>query len=518
MWNSIMFGAALLLGQTDAAPPVPRAQLLPPVGGQPRVVAGPVSSTVYTQQPDGSFAARPGVPRAVPSSRVVYTQQPNGTLVAQPAARPTGARVVFQEPAGEREIGERPGVRPEGPTASDSNAEQPNGEATNGEATNGETKNGEEKNGEEEPWRLFPNEVAGFKVTGFVYGTGVYNATNSGNRYNGPLTMSDQEGAFLNQLYLSFDRAMVKDEFRLGGNLTLLYGNDYNASQSFGWELDDGRLITPETQRWNTGQDYGLAVPQLYAEVGTAQASLVVGHFWTPIGYNVVPAIGNFFNTQPYSFMHGQPFTHWGTMAKYNPNDNWSSYFGVVNGWGALDRQSDSAGFIFGAKYTADENKWFNSTNFYTGQEPENLGTGYGNRTLVNNITYVELTEKFSFLHELNVGVQQNDRLGSSTYYSFSPYLFYKLSDNLKAGFRMDIFRDPGGFVAGVRNGNPNTGPYNGTFWVLNAGLNWSPNGSKNLMIRPEVRYDWFGGQGDPFDAGRRDNMFLAVLGAYYLF
>ncbi len=379
----------------------------------------------------------------------------------------------------------------------------------------------DDKNGngdkDEGPWRFIQKPVCGYTVTGFVYGTANVNPLNNGTRYNGPLTMSDQEGVFLNQLYLSIDRAM-EDTFTLGGGVTLMYGNDYNASQSFGWELRPGRLIGPGTQNWNTGKDYGLALPQLFAEFGTKKLSLVLGHFWTPIGHCVVPANGNFFNTQPYSYMNGQPFDHWGGMVKYNPNDNWATYFGVVNGWGALDRQLDSAGLIFGAKYIADQSKWYNNFQMFIGQEPENLGANYGNRTLVNNVTYYKASECLELVHEFTLGVQENEGLGASTYYGFSPYLFRKINDNLKFGIRADIFRDPGGIVAGIRTGNPNTGPYNGTFYSVNAGLNWTPHGSKNLMVRPEIRYDWFDGNGRPYDAGNRKEMLMLMVGAYMLF
>src|SRR5262245_21353627 len=179
--------------------------------------------------------------------------------------------------------------------------------------------NGEEKKADEGPWRLFPDEIAGFKVTGWVYGTGVYNATNGGGtRYNGPMSMSDQEGAYLNQLYLSVSRSL-KEEFSWSATVDAFYGNDYNASQSRDWELRNAR---GSVHRWNTGQEYGTVSPQSYVEAGTSKYSVKVGHFWTPIGYMVVQATGNFFNTQPYGFMATNPFTHWGALGTANVSDN----------------------------------------------------------------------------------------------------------------------------------------------------------------------------------------------------
>ncbi len=380
---------------------------------------------------------------------------------------------------------------------------------------------GEAPAADDGPWRLFPDEIAGFKITGFIYGTGVYNSTNGGGtRYNGPLTMSDQTGVFLNQGLISFDRAM-KECFSIGGNLTAFYGNDYNASQSFGQELQSGgRLIGPATQKWNSGQDYGLAIPQSYVEFGTTKASVMVGHCWTPIGYNVVYATGNFFNTQPYSYMHGQPFDHWGVMAKFAPNDHWSGYIALYNGWGALNRGDNTYGPAAQLKYTADEKKWYSNLQFISTQEPETRGPGYGNRTLFNHVFDYNVSDKVEFVFETTYGIQANPNSGGqATYYGLSPYLFYKINDCLKAGFRYDHFHDPGNIVAGIRTGNPNVGPYTGNFNALNAGLNWAPNGSKNLMVRPEVRYDYFNGDGlQPYNAGNRDHMWLFVLGAYYQF
>ena len=39
-----------------------------------------------------------------------------------------------------------------------------------------------------------------------------------------------------------------------------------------------------------------------------------LGHFYTPIGYEVVPANGNFFYTHAYTMQYGEPFTHTGVL------------------------------------------------------------------------------------------------------------------------------------------------------------------------------------------------------------
>jgi len=104
--------------------------------------------------------------------------------------------------------------------------------------------NGEEEKEEEDegPTRLFPDEILGFKITGWAYGTANYNATNSGNtRYNGPMTTNDQEGVYLNQLWVNINRSLKDDELSWGANLDVFFGNDYLSSLSRGFENDNAR-------------------------------------------------------------------------------------------------------------------------------------------------------------------------------------------------------------------------------------------------------------------------------------
>ena len=403
------------------------------------------------------------------------------------------------------------------------NGKDANGKNGNGKDGNGKDGNGNgdgEKEKDDGPWRLVQKPVAGFNVTGWIYGTGVANATNGSSRYNGPLTMNDQEGVFLNQFWLNFNKPLEKDCFSVGANLDVFFGNDYLASLSRGFENARARGVLP---RWWNNQDYGIAIPQAYLEFGHSKLNMKVGHFYTPHGYMVIQAPSNFFNTLPYGFMMTNPFTHWGAQLNAAVGDQTTVMFAIVNGWDALDRPTNAAAYMGGVKYAFKEDKGFISCNVITGLEPENLNTGYDNRTLVTNVLDYKLNDRVEFVFENNLLWQDNRGLGTSFSHSYIPYLFYKINDCWRIGARYEYFRDPGGFIAASRAGNPNNGPFvspgifTGDMHSLCFGLNWAPHGSKNLMIRPEVRYDWFDGAGpQPFNGD--DHQLMFVLGAWFQF
>lgn len=48
-----------------------------------------------------------------------------------------------------------------------------------------------------------------------------------------------------------------------GGRVDLLYGEDFPNATSLGWE------VNPGVRDWNSGEYYGIALPQLYGEVGS---------------------------------------------------------------------------------------------------------------------------------------------------------------------------------------------------------------------------------------------------------
>jgi len=124
-----------------------------------------------------------------------------------------------------------------------------------------------------------------------------------------------------------------------GGRIDLLYGTDFLYTVAAG--LDAYRTYPDPVElsgpRWASSRYYGLAMPQLYGEVGTQELNIKFGHFYTLIGYEVVPAIGNFFYTHAYTMQYGEPFTHTGILGTWMPNDQLTIIGGITNGWNNWD-------------------------------------------------------------------------------------------------------------------------------------------------------------------------------------
>ena len=108
---------------------------------------------------------------------------------------------------------------------------------------------------------------------------------------------------------------------------------------------------------------------------------------------------------------------------------------------------------------------------------------------------------------------------GTAYWYGIDQYLYYNLNDCWKAGMRFEWFRDEDGTRVGLnRPSNPNKVPFVGNFYSVTAGLNRLP--TDNLIVRPEIRYDWFGNSQPrlPFDDGTEDSQLLLGIDAILVF
>jgi hypothetical protein len=360
--------------------------------------------------------------------------------------------------------------------------------------------------------------------------------------WNGPVTFNDRAWqGMMNQLYLVNERTLDTEDggWDWGGRVDLLYGTDYIYTTARGLDAFQAGEPGAAAPRWGSNKYYGLAMPQLYGELGYNDLAVKFGHFYTIIGYEVVPAIGNFFYTHAYCMQYGEPFTHTGILTTWTPNDQITFYNGIVNGWDNWDDGTGTFGAVTNAYPSAGSNASYlggatmknsDATQTLTiaaisGNENPIFGTPIvGNRSMFSTVYVNELSDKLTYVFQNDNGWQFNAfGVGSNPaqWYGINQYLFWNFTDSLIGGMRFEWFRDNNGYrvVNPLRNyafGQTPWGTgYAGNFWALTWGLNYKPNA--NWIIRPELRYDWYNGQagtdnnGDPtlpFGRGDRDSQF----------
>ncbi len=370
-----------------------------------------------------------------------------------------------------------------------------------------------------EPKRLIGNPgCTKINITGWLDMGMTGNSDNPALRYNGTLAPNDRNEFQFNQLYMVMEKALKTDDCKwdIGGRVDLLYGTDYIYCESLGFETNpDG------SPKWNAGIDYGLAMPQIYVDVGYGKMDLKVGRFYTTIGYESMMAINNFFYSMNYALRFAEPTTHTGGLLTLKHSDELSLFIGGVNGQDETDGVVDSLGALTGFAYTPKDKKYALNFAIMTGcLDPTNDLTVYAPRTYFSTYLTYNLNKKWQSVTQLDAGWQQNFDLqgDQADFWSFTQYLFYTINDCWKAGLRYDMFVDDqatklGGLrFGGLPGGNPLPLPSGnaGTVQAITAGLNWTPN--PNFRLRPELRWDWFGGSGLPlFDDRTKNSQFTVA-------
>ncbi len=367
------------------------------------------------------------------------------------------------------------------------------------------------------------------KIGGWL-NTGItYNATDPGDRFNGPITFGDRSAELqMNQLNLFVQRSVATEgsSWDFGGRFDVMYGSDAVFTQAYGvpaFELGTGQPLdrgTWDLDITSNSRFYSFAIPQAYLEayipIGNG-LNVKAGHFYTPIGYETVPAPDNFFYTHAYTMQYGEPFTHTGIMANYTIDKNWAVMGGAVTGsatggWdGGWDQQLGNWAGLMGATWTSNSK----ATSF-------NISGTYGARSEISDddwsmysaVLKHNITDKMHLVlqhdHGFADGLAVNGRLQDTEWYGINTHLTYDIQDNLVAGIRGEWFRDDDG-VRVCAPGRTAARCAAGSFYAVTAGVTWKP--VKWLNLRPNVRYDWVDSNApvgsQPFDGGNQKDQFL---------
>jgi len=380
---------------------------------------------------------------------------------------------------------------------------------------------------------------SGIKFGGWIHGGATFNPS-SAHGFNGPVTFADQANRFqLNQLNFFLERA-VKTEGKgwdVGFRADFMFGTDAIFTQAYGnpaFDVNNGRPLS-DRGNWdldiccNSSRTYGIAIPQAFAEIYAPIGNglnVKVGHFYTPIGYETVPAPNNFFYTHAYTMQYGEPFTHTGVLSNYAINKNFNAMAGAIGGsgtggWdGNFDKQMENWGGIGGITWTSDDYK--TSLNI----------SGTGSTTSTRNSSFWGMysvvmkhmfTDKTHFIVQHDHGFADNVLLANNVYsgvikdaawYGINTHLYYDVTPDVSIGVRAEWFRDRDGFrvwspgrVTAATNHLGRSYASNvgllGTstpadYYAVTIGANWKAaktlklgwQGLSQLNIRPNIRYD----------------------------
>ena len=364
-----------------------------------------------------------------------------------------------------------------------------------------------------DPWTLpQPDCLKDHNITigGWLDG-GIY-GNQWGNPSNGPVGLRGiGDGFTADQTWFYAERKTDTKGcgWDIGGRVDYVFGVDGPQTQSFGdHSFDYG---------WNTSPQYGSAMPQVYTEIAYNDVKVKVGHFYTPIGYEVVQAPQNFFYSHSYSHTFGEPFTHTGALASYQRNEKTTWYGGWVDGWDEGFGDNNHGSMFLGGFSTNLSDKatfaWYVSAGTL-GNGMAFPGAASGDLYYNCFIFTYKLTDKWTYILEHDLGSNYNVNPGSvdNQWYEVNSYLTYKINDCWSFGGRAEWFQDPQG--ARVSAGS------RGNYFSATGGFNYRPHA--NVTIRPELRYDWFNGfagtTAEPFNGGTASTQLSGGFDAIFTF
>ena len=369
-----------------------------------------------------------------------------------------------------------------------------------------------------QPFSLFGNccglQKAGIKVGGWLEQGITFNGGVPADRFNGPVATNDRDGEYqMNQFWLYAVRPIDTGGcgVDIGGRIDMLYGSDFRFGINYGLEDKINAVDNP----------YGMVIPQAYMEIGINNLSVKLGHFAGILDYEAVPSVANPFFSHSYCYGYTVPQLVTGALADYKLTDRLSIAGGFHRGWMMFEDMNHNLDFMGGVKWASRDKRTNINFGVSTGaQDP----AGQQERFVYSLVVKRQVTKKFQYILVHNLGFE-NDAVISrqqvrqdGEWYGINQYFLYQINPRWSAGLRFEWLRDDDGArIFGVPNAIPPVktwpgGPgFAGDFYEMTAGLNWRPH--PNVVVRPEVRWDWYDGTVDvnndlPFDAGNSDDQF----------
>jgi hypothetical protein len=366
-------------------------------------------------------------------------------------------------------------------------------------------------------------EDAGINIVGWVEGGYSFN-----NRHHsqepaispGPFNHEVGNHFMMNQLGLHVERQVDSKKFDVGGAVEVIYGTDAAFTHSSGWGFG-GDEPTGDDVSVKYRPYYQFDVTQAYVDVNLPIGNglkMRMGKFLTLQGYEYVNPTNNAFYSHSWTFS-AAPYSVTGIVGIYSLNDQWSVTAGVSRGWDMTMEDNNGAIDGIGSISFAPSSEFSVTLNWNVG--PEDTGDTSHYRTVINPLVSWQVTKELKLgleaLYIYDGGANAGAAGKSHAYgdvWSAAGYIGYTVNDYLTLNGRLE------GYHTSVASAPDETqafgtlaAPYGGSLNVysitLGATITPMPDNFvlKNLMIRPEIRYDFtdstknkfFGASGGPF-------------------
>ena len=342
----------------------------------------------------------------------------------------------------------------------------------------------------------------GIDVGGWVQAGMTANFEDPQDRYNGPMLTNDRVGDLqMNQLWLYAQKPVDTGGcgIDVGGRFDMFYGTDWRAAYCHGLGWEDLRLNGPD-------QLYGLSLAQMYAEFAVNDLSVKIGRMTGILGYEVVPPMGNFFYSHSYTMCYGEPLLITGLMADYKVSEQFKVTAGFHQGIHQWDNNNGELNLQAGLTWTSRDQRLSAAYAFDIGRNEFLPALFHLKQEYLHSIVLkYQLTKRMLYVIQSDYGYANAEAgFEDADWYGINQYVRYTLGKKWSAGMRIEWFRDDDGTrVMGVGNldaqGWEGAPGYEGSFTALTLGLNWTPK--SNILVRPEVRWDWYNGSPNPAGA-----------------
>ncbi len=377
-------------------------------------------------------------------------------------------------------------------------------------------------------------------ITGHTEAGVTFNSVNPPDGVNfGHLFTDKANRLLLNQSVWTIQRPLDPKAtgYDFGFKVQTLYGSDARSTQFLG----EFAHSIDSINQFNIVEAHALAHLPWLTEGGI---DMKVGHYVTLEGAEVIYAPDNPLYSHSYIFNFGIPFKHTGIMTITHANPTVDIYAGVDTGVNTTfgnngvpsrnNGDNNKAGAFHGG---IGFNNLLNgaltilATTHIGPENPDTPGTRAAcacnpNSALryLNDVTAtLKVNDKLTLITDLNYIRDDGFRADG---YGVAQYVVYTINDWLKVAGRGEIWRDNNGFFVAAFPGHfdfvnaelglPN-GSYGGgrtTFGALTVGLTITPSvptnpfGIKQIIMRPEIRYDTSLNSTTPFATGTKGSQF----------